>query len=280
MKPKEPLLAVLLSIALTGMGHIYAGRVKRAFIIISLAVAIPAISIPYLLHPNTKFLLWHLILLPLAIGFALFVPIDAYKLTKSWNAKHNFERKLTRGKKILLLAGMLFLLFVFSPSELIATSITKYIRANIVQAFKIPSEAMRPTLVEGDKLFVDKTIYRKSEPERGDIIVFDYPADPKKSFIKRLIGLPGEKVEIRDGKILINDVVQTQGKLSAIYYYNHEPYGESGKTVAVPTDSYFVLGDNSSNSNDSRFWGFVPKKNLIGKAYKIWWPLNRAGRLE
>ncbi len=278
-KHKEPLVAVLLSFVFTGLGQIYAGRVRRALILIGINIVIPFVLIPYILHPDTKFSLWHLLLILPVIGCTLFIPIDAYKSAKAWNAEHNLERKITTGKKTFLIFSI-FALYLFSPMQLVALPITYYIRANVAQAFKIPSGAMRPTLMEGDKLFVDKAIYRTSEPQRGDIIVFDYPVDPKKSFIKRLVGLPGEKVEIKDGHVVINGVVQTQGSLGKFFYYNHAPYGENGQAITVPPDSYFVLGDNSANSTDSRFWGFVPKKNLKGKAYKIWWPLNRAGRLE
>ena len=139
---------------------------------------------------------------------------------------------------------------------------------------------MRPTLLEGDKLFVNKYLYRFEMPKRGDIIVFKYPNDPKKDFIKRLVGLGGETVEIRDGKIYVDDKVlddpNTFGKFT---YYNHDPFGGPGDRVAVPADTYFVLGDNSANSTDSRFWGFVPKKNVLGKAIFRWWPPKRIGKV-
>lgn len=165
------------------------------------------------------------------------------------------------------------------------------IRPFIVQAFKIPSGSMRPTLMEGDKLFVNKFIYRFHEPERGDIIVFKYPGNPyepnelksekKKDFIKRLAAFGGEVVEIRDGKILIDGKESDDpALLGRFFYFNHDPFGAPYQKVKVPADSYFVLGDNSANSRDSRFWGFVPKKNVLGKAFFRWWPLNKIGKLE
>jgi len=149
-----------------------------------------------------------------------------------------------------------------------------------VQAFKIPSGSMIPTLVQGDKLFVNKFIYRFHEPERWDIVVFKYPEDPKKDFIKRMIAFEGETVEIRDGMIHINGRPQTPPDgIREIFYYNQEPFGGRSQKITVPDDSYFVLGDNSLSSRDSRYWGFVPKKYMVGKAFFRWWPPRRAGKL-
>ncbi len=165
------------------------------------------------------------------------------------------------------------------------------IRPFIVQAFKIPSGSMRPTLMEGDKLFVNKFIYRFHAPERGDIIVFKYPGnanDPtepkserKKDFIKRLVAFENELVEIRDGKIIVDGrILQDPSKFDRFYYFNHDPFGSPGQKIKIPKESYFVLGDNSANSRDGRFWGFVPRKNVLGKAFFRWWPLNKIGKLE
>ena len=284
LTPKEPLLAVLLSFVLSGLGQMYAGRVKRGIALLSASLLIPIPIVLYYVRPSTRITSAHLLLLiPLAIGFALFVPIDAYFCTKTWNSQRNLQRTITTGKRILLIVGMLFLTFVFSPVELVAMGVAQYVRGNIAQPFKIPSsEAMAPTLVKGDRVLVDKAIYRRSEPQRGDIIVFKYPDDPKRPFIKRLAGLPGETVEIRDGRLVINgaELEASAGRWATLPYSNQGQYAQKGQAVSVPTDSYFVLGDNSAASHDSRFWGFVPKQNLIGKAYKIFWPPDRSGELE
>ena len=166
-------------------------------------------------------------------------------------------------------------------SIVVALVLTLIIRTFVIQAFKIPSGSMRPTLLEGDKLFVNKYLYRFEMPKRGDIVVFKYPNDPKKDFIKRLVGFGGETVEIRDGKIYIDDkVLDDPASFGKFYYYNHDPYGAPGESTHVPPDSYFVLGDNSANSTDSRFWGFVPKKNMLGKAIFRWWPPKRIGTVK
>ena len=179
----------------------------------------------------------------------------------------------------------------WGQSIFVALILTLIIRTFVVQAYKIPSGSMRPTLIEGDKLFVNKFIYRFESPRRGDIVIFRYPGDPnnpsepkserKKDFIKRLIGLEGETVEIKDGKILVDGkVLDDPATFGKFYYYNYEPYSGPYVKIRVPESSYYVLGDNSASSRDSRFWGFVPKKNMIGKAMFRWWPPKRMGAIR
>ena len=110
---------------------------------------------------------------------------------------------------------------------------------------------------------------------RGDVIVFIYPEDPQKDFIKRLVGLPGETVEIRNGTIYINDKPLLDPIFNKVYYYNRGDYALEGKKITVPKNNYFVLGDNSASSKDSRYWGFVPSHSILGKALIIYWPLIR-----
>ena len=144
----------------------------------------------------------------------------------------------------------------------------------IARAFKIPSSSMFPTLQKGDRIFVNRFAYRFSKPQRGDIAVFIYPMDNKRDFIKRIVGLPGEMVEIIDGHIFINDkAVNNPSPIVMNRYYNLGVYGQ-GK-IKVLGNTCFVLGDNSVNSKDSRYWGFVPYENLKGKAFLIYWPPRR-----
>lgn len=133
--------------------------------------------------------------------------------------------------------------------------------------------------MKGDRIFASKFIYRFKEPQRGDIIVFRYPQNPKRAFIKRLAAFGGEEVEINDGNIIVNGEVVTES-LGNRYYYNKGDYGRRGRSVEVPKGYFYVLGDNSKDSQDSRYWGFVPSENLIGKASLIWWPPWRMGLLR
>lgn len=159
----------------------------------------------------------------------------------------------------------------------VAAILAIVIRTFLLGPYKIPTGSMIPTFMIGDRIFVDKVTYRFREPERGDIIVFKYPLDKKKDFVKRLVGLPGEKLEIIEGKLYINGAVLEGEPFSKNYYYNvkDSDYGKLGQVVSIPEDSYFAMGDNSAHSSDSRSWGFVPKENLVGKAFLIWWPPKR-----
>ena len=160
---------------------------------------------------------------------------------------------------------------------LVAALLALVIRTFLLGPYKIPTGSMRPTFLEGDRIFVDKISYRFHSPERGDIIVFKYPLDKKKDFVKRLVGLPGDKIEIKDGKLIINDQPLNEPPFSEHYYYNREDwkYAKEGQVIEVPEASYFAMGDNSAQSSDSRYWGFVPAKNMVGKAFFIWWPPKR-----
>jgi len=172
-------------------------------------------------------------------------------------------------------------------SIIVAFILAMIIRTFVIQAFKIPSGSMHSTLLEGDLILVNKFIYGARipftdlnlpalrQPQRGDVIVFIYPDSPKKDFIKRLAGLPGETLEIKNGTVFINDKPLLDSLFNQRYYYNRGEFGQEGKKIKIPEDNFFVLGDNSASSQDSRYWGFVPRKNILGKALVIYWPLQR-----
>ena len=172
---------------------------------------------------------------------------------------------------------------------IIAILIAVVIRTFIVQAYKIPSRSMVPTLLVGDHLLVNKFIYgikmpllRKtiipiSNPERVDIIVFEYPKDLSKDFIKRVIGIEGDKIEIKNKKVFINGKENKDSYSiyadNMIYPAAMQPRDNNGP-LTVPKDSLFVMGDNRDESLDSRFWGFVELKDVEGKAMIIYWSWN------
>ncbi|HIK55074.1 MAG TPA: signal peptidase I [Synechococcales cyanobacterium M55_K2018_004] len=149
------------------------------------------------------------------------------------------------------------------------------IRTFVAEARYIPSGSMLPTLEINDRLIVEKVSYLFQSPNRGDIIVF-VPPDQlnqrsfKDAFIKRVIGLPGEKIQVKNGQVFINDQPLTEN------YLESPPDYEWGPEI-VPANSYLVLGDNRNNSFDSHFWGFVPRENIIGRAAVRFWPPNRIG---
>ena len=175
----------------------------------------------------------------------------------------------------------------------IAIVLAVFIRILFFEPYKIPSGSMRMTLIEGDRLFVNKLAFGPripfsgyrlpgfTRPKRGDVVVFINPVDHKRNFIKRLIGFGGEKIEIRDGDIYVNGQHVTDAKIDNTYYYNTQSeYGRAHEETLVPSGHYFVLGDNSKDSNDSRFWGFVPEKDLIGRAEFIFWPFDRVRKIQ
>ena len=178
----------------------------------------------------------------------------------------------------------------WSEAIIIAILIALFIRTFVVQAFKIPSGSMKPTLQIGDHLLVNKFIYgikipfvRKTllpinNPRREDIVVFIYPMDRSKDFIKRVVGIAGDTIEIRNKKIYLNGSLYNDGH--GVYTDRRffpasiEPRDNFGP-VTVPAEHIFVMGDNRDQSYDSRFWGFVDLKDVLGKAFIIYWSWNK-----
>lgn len=146
----------------------------------------------------------------------------------------------------------------------------------VVQAFFIPSGSMEPTLRTGDRILVGKFTYKIWDVRRGDIIVFRYPLNPNKDFVKRVVGLPGERIEIKDGLVLINGRPLHEVYPTALPGGDRACVSNYGPEV-VPAESVFVLGDNRCNSEDSRFFGFVPAGNIVGRALAVYWPPDRLG---
>ena len=159
-------------------------------------------------------------------------------------------------------------------SIVIAIVLAIIIRTFLFEPFWIPSRSMEPTLQISDRIIVTKFSYWLSEPKRGDVVVFEYPLDTSKDDVKRVIGLPGEKIEIRDSKLYINDILVEEP-----YLPTELKFPDFGP-VEVPENAYFMMGDNRNNSIDSRDWGFVERELLIGKSQFIYWPLDRIGRVK
>jgi signal peptidase I len=204
----------------------------------------------------------------MSIAFALHVLIDAYRSAKAWNIQYDAPRR-PRWKRALLILAALLLVLVLNPVE----HVGRYVRENVVQAFEMMQYSMEPTLIPGDRVLVDKRIHGRSGPRRGDILVFRYPRDPTRMYIKRVVGLPGDRVEIRSGRLYAN------GREVIEPYVNGVPSGDYGPET-VPPDAYFVLGDNRNNSEDSRAFGSISRGALLGKVTKIYYPFDRSGPVE
>jgi signal peptidase I len=149
-----------------------------------------------------------------------------------------------------------------------------FVRPFVVEAFYIPSESMVPTLRVGDRVLVNKFIYRFTEPQRGDIIVFRSVEGDNEDLIKRVVGVPGDKIAVRRGKLFVNGEPQKEPYVNKKY-----PDRSYFAPKTVPKDHVFVMGDNRANSRDSRFFGPVPDENIEGEAFLRFWPLHRFGSL-
>jgi signal peptidase I len=193
----------------------------------------------------------------------------------------NFKVKPERKKSIVR---------EYAESIIIAILLALLIRAFVIQAFKIPSGSMKPTLLVGDHILVNKFIYGiklrvpftalnytlipVSSPKRNDVVVFIFPKETNKDFIKRVIGLPGDTVQIKNKQVYINNqpMEDLHGTHSdqRIIPEMEQPRDNTGPLV-VPTNMIFVMGDNRDESYDSRFWGFVDQKQILGQAFIIYW---------
>jgi signal peptidase I len=263
LKKRKPILAFLLSLVSPGLGQIYNGQLGKGLLYL-VGFFLTYIILSFLL---LKFygMICYLIIM---IGFFVFIVLDALRgalklkaiALKSYNKWYIYL-------VIFLLTGM-----VIQPL------LSWTIKNNVARAYKTPSSTMKPALVPGDHFIANMRIYKSGKPKRGDIIIFEYPKDPSKDFIKRVIGLEGEKVEIINNKVYINEKLLED----PWGYFEDDGMGKSLPglerfgPVVVPKDSLFVLGDNRNNSQDSRFFSFVNIRKVKGKALYIYWAKDKS----
>ena len=175
--------------------------------------------------------------------------------------------------------------FMYFVLDLLKTGVIVFIlafalRYFAVQPFIVDGESMESSFVNNEYLLAEKMSYIFSQPKRGDVVVFRYPNNPSVSYIKRIIGLPGETVKIVDKKVMVENIEYPEGKILNEQYLDQSTItvtNESNFSVTLGTDEYFVLGDNREHSSDSREWGKLPRKNIIGRAWLTVIPLDRFG---
>lgn len=253
---KDAWLAVFLSGFIPGLGHAYLKQWLYSILFFSAFIVLVIAS-------GLKNSI--IVLVAYLLQFMLFL-VAFYHVYVSTPVR----RERARRTVMLFLAG-------FLGFQVLSAILAFVTRTFVAEARYIPSGAMTPTLQINDRLIIDKLVYQFSSPKRGDIVVFS-PTDTLRqqnfhdAFIKRIIGLPGDEVQVKDGSVYINGQPLRENYISEAPNYEFSP-------VVVPPDSYFVLGDNRNNSYDSHYWGFVPRKNIIGKATKRFYPFNRAGSL-
>jgi len=170
----------------------------------------------------------------------------------------------------------------------VAIALALLAQAFVVKPYRIPSESMASTLRPGDRVLVNRVIYHLREPQRGDVLVFRYPEDRTVIFIKRIVGVPGDRLELRDGSLWVNgrpadepyvhratsrpDLTRASAPVAGSTM--REPWSLA-RPYTVPSGSYFVMGDNRTDSDDSRFWGTVPRADIVGEGFVVYWPLGR-----
>jgi signal peptidase I len=262
---KNPWLAVFLSAMLTGLGQLYNKQwLKGFFFILCFAVISVVDEINYLIS-------------------LLFFPLSLFSLKDAFDSA---ERMNGSGQKFVDQGSSIAKIIVAVTIIFSALPVSSIVKAHFIQAYKIPASSMLPTLELGDHILVDKTIQGKGHVKREELIVFVYPEDRSKDFIKRVIAVSGDTIEIRNKKIILNGTSYYDPygvyKDDFIIPAHMQPRDNYGPQI-VPHNSVFVLGDNRDFSHDSRFWGFVDLKDVRGKAFKIYWSWdykNRSARWD
>ena len=180
----------------------------------------------------------------------------------------------------------------YGEALFVALILALVIRTFVVQAFKIPSESMVKTLLVGDHLLASKFsygikipfthtyIYKGDDPVKGDIIIFEYPNDPSVDYIKRIVGTPGDTIEVRNKQLFRNGEAVKESFIRFTEPDRIQPVRDNFGPVTVPADKYFVMGDNRDNSMDSRFWGFVDRSAIRAKAWRIYWSWGGLGDIR
>jgi signal peptidase I len=278
LRPASRAVSGVLSFLLPGLGHGYVGYWMSAGIWFGLDVSLVAVFGATARWWPGK------VLLPL-----LLFAIVGVRIVATVAAIRSARGRSRQSIVTVIVAGVA--MFVASRGAAFAT------RAYLLEGYKIPSGAMAPTLLLGDNIFVDKSI---DEPRAGDVIVFEFPANRRQSFVSRVVGLPGQVVEIRDGELVVDGRAAPRCELGPVGLYGdqvawvewlggrpHLLLFDQGRQISqgpwtVAAGEYFVMGDNRNNAHDSRSWndgrgGGVPASHLAGVAWSVWWSATDPG---
>jgi signal peptidase I len=268
-KPRKAWLAGLLSFFTIGLGQLYVGNPKKALFLYFFGQGLIGAIVLAVIIINPKPGVLFFGSLFFAVSFYIYNIIDAIKL-----AKISKEYRLKRYNRWYLYF-FFWVLAVFFVQPTVAAAI----KCNLVQAFKIPSGSMLPTIYVGDYILAETKLFIKGDINHGDIVIFNWPEDPSKVFIMRAIALGGDQIEIIDKRVYINEEF-----IQEPYVIHNDPRILKGSIgdrdnlgpIIIPDGSIFVLGDNRDESNDSRFWGYVRKENVIGRAISIYWSWDKS----
>ena len=261
-KPRKWWLAGFLSLFEPGLGQIYNGQARKGLIFLVL----PLLFLPVMsLCLNSNKILHFLITFALlTTGYYIIAIGDAIYTARKFKTEYNLKKY----NKLITYLGVIVLVFVLN------TAISGYVKNNYVQAYKIPSTSNEPALLIGDHILTDRRVSARN-PKRGALIIFEFPEDPKKDFVKRVVAIGGDTLEIRDKVLLINDepIKETYAihKAATVFSVDQHPR-DTFVPITVPENACFVLGDNRDQSYDSRFWGFVDNPKIKGAVKSIYWP--------
>ena len=260
-RPRKWWLAVLLSLAMPGLGQLYNGQWRKAVVITVARAAALFLVLPLVLGDH--FLVWMVLFVTVQAALFLWAAVDAFVVARRLRGSYAlapFNR----------VAVYLAVLVVLLAGETLAK---QGMKDNVVRAFRMPARSMLPTIEVGDFFFVDARPAAR-HPARGDLIVHRFPPEPDKDFVKRVVALEGDVVELRDKQLYVN------GRPAAEPYVIHtddlvrRPIFDNRDNLApttVPGHSYFVMGDNRDNSNDSRYFGPIRRELVRGKPRGIYW---------
>ncbi len=273
-KPRKWWLAALLSLT-PGLGHIYNGQGRKGFIILVLGNYI----LPLML---LQCITWYLATLSMLFLYAvvagalvLYLVMIADAIRQANRLK--FEYQPHKYNKWYVYVGIVVAMVIISLAIPSLDFDSDRIKSNYMQAYKIPSGSMEPTLLIGDRILVDRRVSAR-KPTRGTIIIFEYPEDPTKDFVKRVEAVGGDTIEVRNKELYVNNKLVTEAHVAHLET-NIIPASENPRDnfgpVTVPKDAYFVMGDNRDRAYDSRFWGFVEKAKIKGTVKQIYWSWDR-----
>lgn len=280
IKRRKPLLALLLSCLLPGLGQLYNGEFNKAiwlFLLLSLLGA-PAVALLALKLPPQWLLYAGGVYACVGIFLWLYAQVDAFRTA----------RRLSQYTPQVWQRSGVYVLILIMYLGVMTPALTDYVRTHWVESFRVPSGSMEPTVMTGDMLFADKRYNCPgclSEVKRGDIVIFIHPDRRNQYFIKRVIGLPGEKLQIHGTDIYINgktlttaqtqttnglQVTETDGKSAWQVVWSNPTLNLPQTAITIPAGQVFVMGDNRSASNDSRFFGTAALRDIVGKARQVW----------
>lgn len=285
IKPRIPLFAFIMSMVLPGYGQLYNGQVNKAIWLFLgfVWLTVPMVTIAALYLP-ADLMVPALLLGALSVMLLwLYAVVDAFAQARR---QHAYVLKPWQNSSLYVLVLMLC-------AGVVLPFLTYYVRGNLVESFRVPSGSMEPTVMTGDMLFADKRYNRpgfQQAVERGDIAIFIYPNDRTTYFIKRVIGLPGDHLQIRGTDIFINgkttkamqtpingksvQVTETDGHHVWQVWWAEPRKALPQTDIMIPPGYIFTMGDNRTASNDSRFFGVVPLQDVVGKARQVWFSLR------